>query len=127
MKWYETNPARFEAEKRLLAQHHPGTKIIIQGGQVKLTKKIRTKKNTYLIEGTFPKGYPYSPVCVKVIEPKLKSGVPHRYCDGRLCLHSGCDVGPETTAKIILDWTVQWLLTYEKWLDGERWPKNNQK
>ncbi len=127
MKWYQSNPARFEIEKKLLSRHHPGTRLVIKDGKVKLTKQIRTNRNTYLIEGQFPKDYPYSPLSVKVLKPKLHKKVPHIYRDGELCLHGSGDVGSETTAKIILDWTVQWLLTYERWLDSQSWSKTNHR
>ena len=125
MKWYQVNLARFEIEKKLLARHHPGVKIVIKDGKVKLTKQIRTNRDTYLIEGRFPKNYPYSPLNITVLKPKLHTKVPHIYCDGELCLHGSGDAGPETTAKIILDWTVQWLKTYERWLDDQSWPTTN--
>lgn len=125
MKWYQSNAARFEIEKNLLSRHHPGTQIIIKDGKIKLKKQIQINRDTYLIEGSFPKDYPYSPLSVKVLKPKLHRKVPHIYCDGELCLHGKGDVGPETTAKIILDWTQQWLRTYEQWLDGKPWPDTN--
>ncbi len=126
MEWYKSNPVRFEMEKRLLARFHPGVKIIIEKGEMRVIMKFRARKATYFIEGFFPRDFPNSPLDVYVREPRLKSS-PHQYSRGRLCLHDDDDVGPETTAKIYMDWTKQWIATYERWLEGIPWPKTNSR
>jgi len=125
VKWYELDPVRMEIEKRLLAQHHPGGKLIIRNGQVRFKKNIRGRKNTYCVEAIFSDRYPYSPMEVYIRQPSLDESCPHRFSGSHLCLHDSGDVGPETTAKIYLDGTIQWIKTYEKWLDGIPWPKTN--
>jgi len=125
MKWYESNPARFEMEKRLLARFHPGVKIIKKSGKMHVLKKFRTRKDTYLLDAIFPDRFPYSSVQVFVRQPRLKKSPPHQFSGGQICLHGSRDVGPETTAKVYLDWAVQWIKTYERWLDGETWPPTN--
>ena len=126
MRWHRSNPIRFELEKRLLAQCHPGVKMIIKNGRVKILKRIKTRKNTYHVEARCPKDFPYSPIKVFVREPRLKESSPHRYSESQLCLHGPGDVGPETTAKVYLDWAVQWIRIYERWLDGKPWPETNK-
>ncbi len=125
MKWYESNPERFEIEKRLLARHHRGSTLIIQGGEVKLAKRVTTQRGTYDVEGVFADGHPYTPMCFFIRYPRLRGSPPHRYDDGRLCLHEPGQAGPETTAKVYLDWTIQWIRIYERWLDGTPWPETN--
>ena len=125
MKWYTSNPARFEMEKHLLSRHHPGVKIIIKGGRMRVLKQLKTQQNTYSIEGEFPSNFPYSPMKVYICSPKLKKSPPHRYSGGRLCLHGPNDVGAETSAKVYLDWAAQWIRTYERWLTGKPWPSKN--
>ncbi len=125
MKWYENNPGRFEMEKCLLARHHPGSKVVIKNGRISVLKRVQTAQATYLLEGIFPKNYPYAPMGIYILEPVLQKTPPHQYKGGRLCLHGGNDVGPETTAKVYFDWAVQWLNIYEEWLRGKSWPKRN--
>jgi len=119
MKWYQSNPARLEMEKGLLGRSHPGVKLVIKNGKMRVVTELRTGKAQYLIEAIFPNNFPYSAMEVYVREPRLESP-PHVYGENRLCLHECNDIGPETTAKIYLDWTKQWIATYEKWLDGDR-------
>lgn len=126
MKWHELNPSRLAIEKRLLAQYHSGAKIIIKGGKMRVIKQIVTSRNTYLIEAIFADRHPYSPMQVYIREPRLKKKPEHMYSGGQLCLHKSNEVGPGTTAKVYLDWTVQWILTYERWLEGGKWPKTNR-
>ena len=126
MRWHESKPIRFELEKRLLGQFHPGVKMIIKNGRVNILKRLKTHKDIYIIEARYPNNFPYSALDIFVLEPRLKGSPPHRYSESRLCLHDSNGVGPETTAKVYLDWAVQWINIYERWLDGEPWPKTNR-
>jgi hypothetical protein len=126
MHWYEANKTRFEIEKRLLAQFHPGTRIIIKNGKMKLEHRIAIGRNSYLVEGIFADNHPYSSMQFFVRQPSIRKSSPHRFCDGEICTHGPDDIGPETTAKVYLDWAGDWLRTYEKWLDGEPWPETNK-
>ncbi len=125
MKWFETNPQRFGVEKKLLARFHPGVKIVIKNGQMSVFKKLVTYKNSYLIEAKYSDRHPYSQMEVYVREPRLKGTPPHQYGEGQLCLHGASNIGHETTAKVYLDWTEQWIRIYERWLEGKPWPDTN--
>jgi len=125
MKWYKSNPERLAIEKRLLAQYYPGSKLIIKHGEMKVVKRLITLKNTYLIEGVFEDNHPYAAMRFYVRQPRLKNLPKHMYSTKELCLHDPDDVGPETTAKVYLDWAIQWIHFYERWLDGEEWPETN--
>jgi len=126
MKWFELNPERLEIEKRLLARYHPSSKLVKEHGELKIIKRLVTHRDIYIIEAVFADKHPYSPMQVYVREPRLKELPEHMYSVEQLCLHDLDDVGPQTTAKIYLDWAVQWIHTYERWLDGEPWPETNQ-
>ena len=125
MRWYELNPGRFEIERRLLARFHPGAKLIIKKRRMRVVLEVITDIDIYLVEGVFADDHPYSSMRVYVTEPRLRGSPPHMFGDGELCLHDG-SVGPETTAKVYLDWAKQWLLAYERWREGERWPRAYQ-
>lgn len=126
MKWWESNPERFAIEKRLLTQFHPDVKLVIQDGRMRVLKNIVTGKDNYLLEAKFDDHHPYSPMSVYIRKPRLENSPPHSFSDGGLCLHGYNEVGPETTAKIFIDWACQWVKIYEKWLDGESWPVTNR-
>jgi hypothetical protein len=126
MKWYESNPERLAVERCLLAKHHRGAKLIIKDGQMSVVKRIYTRRNTYVIEGIFADIHPYSPMQFYIREPRLATPTRHMYSGGQMCLHEPGSVGPQTTAKVYLDWAIQWIDLYERWLDGEDWPETNQ-
>lgn len=126
MIWFKTNRSRFIAEKVLLARFHPGAKMVIKNSRMSVFKQIVTSKDIYLIEAQYSDKHPYRPMNVFIREPRLKKSPPHQYIKGQLCLHDLRDVGPETTAKIYLDWAKQWIGIYERWLEGEPWPDTNQ-
>jgi hypothetical protein len=126
MKWYELNPERMAIEKRLLAEHHRGVVLTIKHGRMHVIKPIRGRYSTYTVQGTFADEHPYAPMQFVVVKPPLRGTPPHRFMGGQLCLHGPGDVGPETTAKIYVDWAEQWIQTYEDWLDGKPWPPTNR-
>lgn len=126
MRWYETNKTRFEIERRLLGQFYPDTKIIIEKGIVTLQKRIAAGRNLYLVEGTFANNHPYSSMRFFVRQPHLRNSPPHRFPGDEICTHGLDDIGPETTAKVYLDWAKGWLETYERWLNGVPWPRTNK-
>jgi hypothetical protein len=126
MKWYEVNPLRLELEKRLLRQHHPGFRLIKENGRWRVEIKIRTPKRLYHLKGIFPDRFPNSPMTVHIENPKIRDCPPHYFSrEGGLCIYGHSNYGPETTAKVYLDWSKQWLKCYEHWQDTGIWPKNN--
>ena len=126
MTWYQRDPKRFEIEKHILRQRHPGVKLVIKNGKVSVFKKYTTRRQSYLIEGKFPKNYPFLPLAVFIVEPPLKKAPPHQFRDKRLCLHRYNEQTAQLSCSIFLDWAVQWLNNYEKWLEGNKWPANNK-
>src|ERR1043166_4910672 len=63
---------------------------------------------------------------VQVVSPKLQSlpgkKIPHRFADGRLCLHLPVEWnGGRIIAHTILHWTAFWLFFYGVWLLTGEW------
>jgi hypothetical protein len=61
---------------------------------------------------------------VKVLDPSLAPGSPHRYADGTLCLFWPKEwvwCKQSLIAKTIIPWTALWLLYYELWMDIGEW------
>lgn len=125
MQWYQLDNKRFELEKELLRRYYPGSKIIIEHGIARVEKALISRQDVYLLKGIYPSTFPYSPMHVYIDSPDLEKTPPHLFNEGRLCLHGPNDVGPQTSAKIYLDWAKQWILIYERWLRGVPWPKTN--
>ena len=126
MKWYEINPLRLELERRLLGQYHPGCKLIKYNGKFTVQLQIRTRKRSYQLSGIFPDRFPNDPMRVRIERPKITDGPPHYFSyDGGLCIYGSGNYGPETTAKVYLDWAKQWIKSYEHWQDMRIWPKTN--
>lgn len=126
MRWYELDPDRFEVEMALLAQHHPGTKIIKENSRIRAEKWYRTRQSNYLIKAVFSDRHPYEPMEVSIEKPRIKGRPPHYFSNGLLCLHHFSEGRAQTTAKVYLDWTVQWIKCYEKWLNTREWPETNK-
>lgn len=126
MKWYTDDPIRFEMEKRLIAKKHKSIRMVIEDSKVRVELIIIASHSSYVLAGFFPDDFPYSPMRFYVRSPKLKKNTPHIYMNGMLCLHGEDDVGPETTAKVYIDWAKQWIEAYEKWLDTGEWSRTNK-
>lgn len=128
MKWFEVNPLRFELEKRLLGLHHPGCKLIKQNGQFSVLVQVQTNKRSYVVRGIFPDRFPIEPMQVQIEKPEITDNPPHYFhCNGRLCLYGSSNCGIETTAKVYIDWSKQWIQCYEDWQKTGHWPITNRR
>jgi hypothetical protein len=123
---YESNPTRFALERKLLAQYHPGCKLIKQNDLFSVQFQVQTHKRTYLLKGVFPNTYPNSPMVVKIVKPAITDYPPHFFgSNGGLCIYGSNNYGPETTAKVYIDWAKQWIKCYENWQETGKWPVTN--
>lgn len=128
MKWYEVNPIRFELEKKLLAVHHPGCKLVKESGEYRVELQVKTNIRTYHVTGVFPNRYPNAPMTVHIPQSQIDDYPPHYFDEnGELCLYGCGNVGSETTAKVYIDWAKQWIKCYESWQRTRRWPVNNER
>lgn len=126
MKWYELDVDRFELEKILLRQHHPGCKLIKCDGKYSVELQIRTNKRCYQLRGIYPDQFPNDPMRVQIKSPKLEDCPPHYFSyNGGLCIYGTGNYGPETTAKVYIDWAKQWIKRYEYWQETRIWPETN--
>ena len=126
MKWFELDPIRFELEINLLRRHHRGCKLIKQNGKYSIQFQVRTTKRSYQLEAIFPDTFPNSPMVVQVKHPKITDFPPHYFGkSGGLCIYGSGNFGPETTAKVYIDWAKQWIKCYEQWQITGVWPVTN--
>lgn len=61
---------------------------------------------------------------VKVLDPPIDKGAPHRYKGGYLCLfvyEDGSWNEDSIIAKTIVPWAAEWLYYYEIWLETGEW------
>jgi len=64
--------------------------------------------------GVLPRAY--------VLQPELRTGAPHRFTDGSLCLDHSSAFTKKSTIVTFLAWVTVWLHLYEAWLEtGEAW------
>lgn len=119
--------ARALTEQSLLAREYPGFAMDVDddgtpyahgwigpGGHL---------KNGYHVLVVLPPGYGNGVLPrAHVLEPVLRTGAPHRYTDGGLCLdHSGAFT-KKSTIVTFLAWITVWLHLYEDWLEtGAAW------
>ena len=63
-------------------------------------------------QGVMPRAY--------LLQPQLRTGAPHVFSDGSLCLdHSGAFTA-KSTLVTFLSWVAVWLVLYEGWLENGR-------
>lgn len=87
------------------------------------TLQPRDESPSYEVRVTYKMGKHRDPR-VTVLSPPIRTGAPHRYPDGSLCLyyprdrswHEGLYI-----ADTIIPWAAMWLYFYELWCDTEIW------
>jgi hypothetical protein len=120
MAWYKERKERYIAETSLIRRLYPSARIGFERGRLVVLLKIRGRKATYYIKIEYPDSFPYALPKALILEPKIKKN-PHQYNDKSLCFYPDNE-GPQISGKIMLDWTIKWIIAYENWLDGNEWP-----
>lgn len=115
MEWYERNKHRLALELGLLRRHHRDARILIDQNRLVVFKKIYHRR-TYLVKMTYPRNFPYAQPKVFVVKPSVRTH--HQWKDDSLCLFKPNQVGPKTSGKVILDWTIKFLKEYEEGRTG---------
>ena len=121
MTWYEEKPKRLLTEIMLVKKYYPSARICRVKGSVAILLRVQGRKNEYSLRVEYPKDFPYSEPKAFIDQPRLKN-IPHRWSDNSLCIEG--DVNPpETSGKIIMDWSINWIRIFESWCDTGKWPK----
>ena len=117
MAWFKENSHRFELEMRLMARNYPHARVFIKKGNIVIFLEVASKRCKYLAEIIYPADFPFSQPKAYIRSPKLPPIYHeiHRFDDGSLCLARPEQVGPQTSGKMICDWTHDWVKTYEVW------------
>jgi len=122
--WFERRPLRLEAEKIIMAQKYPQFVLKMdQMGRLVWEGFLETNFGIlYLVNVLYPEAYPWEEPQPRIIEPNIRRDAPHRYPDGRLCVHPE-DANPKQyTAAEMVSMIIRWLALYEIFLrTGERW------
>ncbi len=71
----------------------------------------------FLISVRYPPHYPYAAPVLHVITPSLRSGSPHRYADGSLCVHKMRWDPATGTAASCVPLAAAWLVGYISWVE----------
>lgn len=114
-------------EQAVLTREYPGFVIEVDDdgtpyahGWIGPTATLRGRYHVLL---TIPPGYGQGAApSAFVLEPELRTGAPHLFSNGSLCLdHSAAFTG-RATLVTYLAWVSVWLVLYEGWADtGTRW------
>jgi len=115
MEWFQENEPRFLLEVRLLKRHYPGARVITHKGVLMVFNKFTARQGEYTIKVVYPRNFPGSAPAAYIVKPRIEH-TPHSFSNGRLCLHSSAEVGPQTSGKVICDWSIEWIRAYESWL-----------
>lgn len=116
---------RLLAEKALMRERFPGFSLrrnrsgdLAWQGTLELVRGAR-----FQIRLVYPSHYPYQEPTLRVVEPILHHGTPHRYADGSLCVHrTGWNPATGTAASMI-PLAGDWLLHYVHWLATKEWSR----
>ncbi|MGB3479911.1 MAG: hypothetical protein WBB67_12215 [bacterium] len=120
MKWYEAKPNRCIMETATIKQVYPAAQIDIERGYLIAFLMFQGRKGSYLLKVVYPSEFPYEEPKAFIKKPRIKDAL-HRWLDGSLCIKGNAEP-PNLSGKIIIDWSINWIKTYENWLDGIRWP-----
>ena len=102
--------------------------MFVKEKQVLILLRVRGRRRSYTAKIEYPTDFPLREPRAFTVDPMIED-TPHQFPGGRLCLHSGSEVGPQTTGKVICDWTLQWYDIYKtKWLASGKteWPDTNR-
>lgn len=121
MAWFRERPERYNAEITLIRRRYPSARISFEHGSLVAMLKVQGRSTSYEVKLIYPDSFPYSPPMVYLVKPEIKHA-PHRFSGGGLCVYSEID-GPQISGKVILDWAVQWIFSYETWLKTGHFPK----
>lgn len=118
--------ARALTEQALLTREYPGFVMDVDDrgtpyahGWIGPNSKLHDAYHVLLL---IPPGYGRGVMpTVHVLEPRIRTGAPHLFADGSMCLnHSGAFTG-KSTLLTMLAWASVWLVLYEGWVETGTW------
>ena len=124
--WYQKQiwSGRLLAEQELMTERFPQFVLTERdGGSLAWTGIIEpVQGHEFVVSIRYPNRYPYKEPKVFVDEPSLRSGAPHRYLDGSLCVHRKRWDPKTGTAASIVPLAATWLALYLNWAaSGEKY------
>lgn len=124
----DTSLSRIEAEKRKLKLHFPQFSIYDSGGTILEARGwLKTNAgNTYGILIKATSKYPYELPTVHPQDWTVKSGTPHLYQGGSLCIMRAAQWTFSFTIAFVVAKTALWLNKYEVFKTSGRWPGKGQ-
>ena len=70
---------------------------------------------SFRISVEYPPTYPYQEPVLRVDDPPLRAGAPHRYIDGSICIHKHHWDPATGTAASLVPLVAAWLVAYIHW------------
>jgi hypothetical protein len=75
----------------------------------------------FLVHVAYPERYPYSEPVLWVVRPGIRSGAPHLYLNGTLCVHRDAWNSATGTAASMIPLASDWLRHYLFWERTGEW------
>ncbi|MDM7913881.1 MAG: hypothetical protein QUU85_01255 [Candidatus Eisenbacteria bacterium] len=123
MAWYQEGrwQHRLLAEQELMKSRFPQFRLVqAAGGDLRWIGTLEpVAGQEFLVSLCYPRRYPYESPKLFVEEPRIRSGAPHLYADGSLCVYKQ-RWDPETsTATSCIPLLAAWLARYVHWLQHQ--------
>ena len=118
--WYQEQKwrNRLVAEAALMHERFPGF-VLTRGaaGQLVWRGMLQPVRNApnYEISVTVPARYPYEAPVLRVERPALRTGAPHLYLNGSLCVYRQSWDPMRGTVASVVPLIAAWLTAYEHW------------
>lgn len=134
--WWRRDPAALQAEKDAVRTALPAFTYAKRDGCPSWTGPLHTSSRTYLVRVTYWHHERGQLPVVEILDPpdldadSTTRPMPPEHYSARLpfgrnvpCVAAPADWDPpRTTVVDVLAWTADWLLAYEAWCAGYRWP-----
>jgi hypothetical protein len=75
----------------------------------------------FLVRAAYPERYPYLEPVLQVVRPGIRSGAPHLYVNGALCVHRNGWNSATGTAASMIPLASDWLRHYILWERTGQW------
>lgn len=113
-------------EKEKVDNMFPQFSFINHNGHLAIRGRLKTNFSYYTVRITTTDNYPYHIPVVEIVDGTIKSGCPHRYVDGTVCLMRPDEWTSTFSLALLVARSAIWLNKYEYWNRHGTWPGNEQ-
>ena len=119
--WFDRDPQRLEKEIELMREFTRAQLRQNGSNLFWVEDLVSVARNQYRIAVNYPDRFPFERPQAFVLAPDI-SNAPHRLGNGSLCLfHNPWASDVKTTALVVRNRTVAWILAHEIWKVTGKW------